>query len=144
MLWILLAGLGLPLQAAPKGEQATLHGRVVELTAALKSLDIKADTEPISRQVVLRAADGKVTPLLADEASRALFLDERLRDRPLQIQGRRFAGLPYLQVISFQIEHNGKLRTPEYYCEVCSIRVRYPQTCPCCQGPMVLRLLPEE
>jgi hypothetical protein len=56
------------------------------------------------------------------------------------VLGRRFAGVPYLQVISFKVEREGKLQTPEYFCQVCSIHVRYPQTCPCCQGPMVLQM----
>ena len=32
---------------------------------------------------------------------------------------------------------------PEYYCDVCAISVLYPQICPCCQGPMELRMRPE-
>ena len=45
---------------------------------------------------------------------------------------------------AFQIEQEGRYRTPEYYCDVCSISVRYPQICPCCQGPMTLRVMPME
>ncbi|MBX6311871.1 MAG: hypothetical protein IRY99_02960 [Isosphaeraceae bacterium] len=128
---------------APKAEAVTLSGTVVELPAALKALGLKADTEPIAGQVVLKGDDGTITPLLPDEASRAFFKDPQLRDRRAEIKGRRLAGLPYLQVTSFKVEHEGKLRTPEYYCDVCTISERYPQTCPCCQGPMVLRMRPE-
>ena len=78
--------------------------------------------------------DGTITPLSSDETSRALFMDERLRNRNAQIVGRRFAGVPYLQVVTIQVESEGRLRTPEYFCEVCTISVRYPQICPCCQG----------
>lgn len=145
MCWILLGlmpGL-LAAEPAPKAENVTLSGKVLLLPDVLKALGIKADAPPVAGQAVLRSNDGNTTPLLSDEASRALFLDQRLRDRAIEIKGRRFAGLPYLQVISFRVEEDGKLRSPEYYCDVCTISVRYPQVCPCCQGPMVLRMKPE-
>ena len=89
---------------------------------------------------MLLGDDRSITPLFRDDASRALFLDERLRDCRAEIQGRRFRGVPYLQVTTFQVEREGRLQTPEYYCSVCSITVGYPQICPCCQGPMDLRM----
>jgi hypothetical protein len=51
--------------------------------------------------------------------------------------------VPYVQVTTFQVERDGRLQTPEYYCTVCAITVRAPQTCPCCQGPMELRMRPD-
>jgi len=137
------AGTGSRLDPALKA--VTLRGNVLTLNAALavRGLSIKVDPEPIAKQVVLVAEDGSVIPLFSDEASRALFLDDRLHARRAQLLGRRFAGLPYLQVISFKVEHQGKFQTPEYYCNVCAIHVRYPQTCPCCQGPMELRMQPD-
>jgi hypothetical protein len=140
----LILSLGLVLDTpSDKVEPVTLSGCVVMLSAALKSSGLSFDSEPIAQQVVLQGADGTLTPLLSDEASRALFLDKRLRDRTTEIKGRRFPGNPYIQVITFRIEENGRLRTPEYYCEICTISVRYPQICPCCQGPMELRMKPE-
>jgi hypothetical protein len=139
LLWVLAVTAG---AAPPKPEAVKLRGKVVELSAALRSLGLPSDTEPVSQQVVLQRPDGSITPLLADEASRALFLDSRLRDRLAELQARRYAGLPYVQVVAFQVEDQGTLRTPEYFCEVCTITVRYPQTCPCCQGAMVLKMQP--
>jgi hypothetical protein len=126
-----------------RGKTVVMTGKVVELTAILKASGLGFDEEPVAKQVVLQGPDGSLTPLLSDEASRALFLDERLRDRPIEIVGRRYEGLPYLQAVSFKVEDEGQWRTPEYFCEVCTISVRYPQICPCCQGPMVLRMRPE-
>lgn len=141
---ILLIGLG---AAADEGgaayESVVVKGTVVELSEALKAFKLKVDPESVTTQVVVRSADGTLTPILSDDASRALFKDGRLRGRPAEIQGRRYRGLPFLQVVSFKIEENGKLQTPEYYCEICSISVRFPQICPCCQGPMELRMTPE-
>ncbi len=139
ILLTLLAGFfftGLP-------ETVTLRGKVVELTQALKAKGVAADPEPIARQMVLVTTDGAIVPLISDESSRAFFLDARMRDRDTEILGRKHTGLPYLQVGSFKVVEGGKLQTPEYYCEVCSISVRYPQDCPCCQGPLVLRMKPQ-
>ncbi len=127
----------------PSGEAVSLTGKVITLSEALKAAGLVFDDGPVERQVVLSAADGSLVPLISDDASRALFLDERLRGRPIKMQGRRYPGLPYLQVVLFQVREEGDWRTPEYYCEVCTISVRYPQVCPCCQGPMVLRMKPE-
>jgi hypothetical protein len=134
-------------QGGPTGDKdkvdaVTMTGKVVELTAVLKSAAVACDTEPIARQVVLQEPDGTISPLLSDEASRALFLDARLRDRRVELHARRHPGLPYLQVVSFKVDDHGHLRTPEYFCDICTISVRYPQICPCCQGPMVLRMKP--
>jgi hypothetical protein len=131
-----------PVASRDRVDAVTMTGRVVMLTTVLKATPVVVDTEPIAQQVVLQEAAGTITPLLSDEASRALFLDERLRDRPVEVHGRRYPGLPYLQVVTFQVEDHGHWRTPEYFCEICTISVRYPQICPCCQGAMVLRMKP--
>jgi hypothetical protein len=158
MLWRRRAGIFLslclamvPADAATgaAGERASedvvLKGKILTLPAALQAakLGIHADAEPIARQVVMMGNDGSLSPLWSDEASRALFQDERLRDRPAEIHGKRLAGVPYIQVITFKIEQDGQLRTPEYYCNICTISVRYPQICPCCQGLMELRMKPQ-
>ncbi len=134
-----------PLPTARKHEEVTLRGKVMPLSSALQSigLDLKPDPESTARQMVLLGDDQSIVPLLCDDGSRALFLDERLRDRRTEIRGRRYAGVPYLRVSTFQVEDEGKLQTPEYYCSICSISVRYPQICPCCQGPMDLRMKPD-
>ncbi len=142
----LFLGIGLGVSNwswASPNEVTCLRGKVVELGSVLKAKGVKFDNEPVAKQVVLEERDGTVVPVLSDEASRALFLDERLRERPAELQVRRIARLPYVQVVSFQVEHEGRMRTPEYYCEICSISVRFPQICPCCQGPMELRMKSE-
>ncbi|MFO0909590.1 MAG: hypothetical protein U0794_14750 [Isosphaeraceae bacterium] len=148
MPWPLSAVVALMLVATPvpvdtRPEPVTLTGQVVPLGDALKGEGVAADPEPIAAQVVLKTDAGAIVPLLSDEASRALFRDDRLRRRPVEIRGLKRSGLPYLQVVTFRVEDQGRLRTPEYYCEICTISVRSPQTCPCCQGPMELRMKPE-
>ncbi|HWE39717.1 MAG TPA: hypothetical protein VG406_24420 [Isosphaeraceae bacterium] len=144
MMWVVLAWIGLLAPVAddhprPKPEAVTVTGRVVELTEALKATGIKADADPVAQQVVVVGDDGAITPLLSDEASRALFKDGRLRGRKAEVQGRKFQGVPYVQVLSFKVEDQGTLKTPEYFCDICTISVRDPQPCPCCQAEMVLR-----
>ena len=141
----LVAGLPPAIAAAPKFEAVILRGKVMPLNAALQAvgLDLKPDQDPTNRQMVLLGDDRAITPLLCDDASRAFFLDERLRGIRTEIRGRRYVSVPYIQVSSFQVEREGRLQTPEYFCSVCTINVRYPQTCPCCQGPMELRMKPE-
>jgi hypothetical protein len=136
------ASVGMGRTADLKVDAVVRVGRVLELTEALKTAGLVSDPGPIATQVVLREEDGTVIPLLSDEGSRAFFLDERLRRRPVRIQARRYPGIPYLQVVSFDVEEDGRWRTPEYFCDVCTISVRYPQICPCCQGEMVLRMKP--
>jgi hypothetical protein len=139
---------GVPLVAATQSkpvETVTLQGKVLTLTEALEAnrLGVTADAEQGGKEAVLLSDDGAMTPLLEDETSRALFMDKRLRNRKAQIVGRHYPGVPFLQVVTIQVEHEGRLRTPEYFCDVCTISVRYPQICPCCQGPMEYRMKPE-
>ncbi len=140
----MVAGLNGGRGAEVPVQDVVLKGKVLTLAAALdaKKLGIRVDSEPTASAVVLMAADGTITPLLSDEASRALFLDKRLQNRPAELRGKRFGGVPYLQVVTFKVEEDGKLGTPEYCCNICTISVRFPQVCPCCQGPMELRMKP--
>jgi hypothetical protein len=141
----LVCGLAFSPGSEVPAQDVVLRGKVVTLATALeaKKLGIPVDAELSVHAVVLLREDGSIIPLLCDDASRALFLDQRLRNRPAELKGRRFDGVPYLQVVTFKIEHQGQLQTPEYYCNICTISVRSPQTCPCCQGPMALRMKPE-
>lgn len=140
---VMLAGPKEP--PARKTVDVTLRGKILTLGEALRSLgeEIPMDPEAASSEVVLLGEDGSITPLIRDETTRALFLDKRLRDCRAELHGRQYTRIPYLQVTSFRVERDGRLRTPEYYCEVCAITVPAPQDCPCCQGPMVLRMRPD-
>ena len=142
--WLALGCLGLwptPCPAAdPRPEPATLTGKAITLAEALRPGGPTVDPEPANSQVVVVGEDGSITPLLSDDASRALFRDERLRNRKVEIRGRRAAGSPFVQVVTYKVEDEGVWKSPDYFCEICNIGVRSPQICPCCQGPMDLRL----
>lgn len=141
---LVLIGAGPP-STAPKPIDVTLRGRVVTLESALRSLDLDLTLDPgsASKEVVLLGEDGSITPLFRDEITRALFEDERLRNLRAELHGRRYPGIPYLKASSVRVERDGRFGIPEYFCNVCSIAVRAPQICPCCQGPMELRMRPD-
>lgn len=143
MTWIAPLLTAVTIGAVPTFEEVTWTGSVDLLSEVLEAYEIVADSGPIAGLVALRTDEGRIVPLLSDPASRALFADERLRGRPVEVQGRVYKGLPFLQVTSFRVQEDGVWRTPEYYCDICTISVRYPQVCPCCQGPMELRMRPE-
>lgn len=142
--WGLCLGMVLVpgLARADEARSVTLSGQVRTLVDVLKDRGITADASLVGDAVVLESSDGQVSALLPNGASKALFLDERLRERPTELTAWKHPGLTFLEVVSFRVEENGKLRTPEYFCEICTISVRYPQVCPCCQGPMELRYQP--
>ena len=122
--------------------EATVLGTCRFLPDVLKPRGIEADAGPVAQQIVVEQSDREIVPLLSNGASRAVWLDERLRGRPAEVRGWLHAGLPYLEVTNVRVEEQGMLRTPGYYCEICTITVRYPQACPCCQGPLELRWEP--
>ncbi|RUL89194.1 hypothetical protein [Tautonia sociabilis] len=129
----------------PVVETVTLEGEVVLLAEALGPFGLPEQQGPIADQVVLKRAGGEIIPLLYNVGSRAFFEDGRLRNRPAELVARRLEGLPYLQVVSARVaDESGALRIPEYYCDICTISVRYDQPCPCCQAPMELRFKPED
>jgi hypothetical protein len=142
---MVLMGAGPPATPTAKPVEVTLRGKVVTLGSALRALgmDVPLDPEAATGEVVLLGEDRTITPLFRDEATRALFVDERLRDCRAELHGRRSPGVPYLQVSTVRVERDGRFQTPEYFCGVCAISVRAPQICPCCQGPMELRMKPD-
>jgi hypothetical protein len=147
MVWLVLWLHGSPARSQDEPDlraprTVTLSGTVLTLDEALKERSITADPEPSGRQIVLKSDRSAIIPVLSNGASRALYLDERLRGRPAELKGLLHEGLPYLDVLNIRVMEQGMLRTPEYYCDVCTITTRYPQACPCCQGPMELRYDP--
>jgi hypothetical protein len=128
----------------PRFQQVTIDGVAVTLAEVAEERGIRLEQDQSANQVVLRADTGQITPILCNAASKALFTDARLRGRKTRVVGRRHEGLPFIEVVAFQVEEaDGTLKTPEYFCDVCTISVRFDQICPCCQGEMELRMKPE-
>jgi hypothetical protein len=140
----LVVSMLVPVDDSTEPKTVTVRGEVVRLGEALGSFGVSGTQGPIEDQVVLRTEGWVIEPLLYNVGSRAFFEDDRLRDRPAELVARRLEGLPYLQVVSARVEdEDGEWRIPEYYCDICTISVRFDQPCPCCQAPMELRYKPE-
>ena len=119
-------------------------GKVVILQDALKRRGINSFDE-FKKQVVLETDSGELIPIVPDWRGRALFQDERLRDRRVDLVGARKKGVPYLQVLMiFVFDEKGTRQYMDYWCDVCSIPMYEIKPCDCCQGDIRLRLQPQE
>lgn len=119
-------------------------GKVIELSQALKKRGIP-HTEEMQGQVVLETDAGELIPIVSDWRGRAFFQDERLRNRRVDLVGRRLPGVPYLQILMvFTFDKEGQRNYTDYWCDICSIPMYEIKDCECCQGPIRLRFQPQE
>lgn len=134
-----------PKPAATKPKKQLFRGEVRRIPEVLKQLGIKAYPEELSDQVALLAADDELLPILPDWRGRALFQDERLRDRKVELVGYRRPGLPYLQVLSiYTFDDKDQRMLTDYWCDICSIPMYEIKPCDCCQQPIRLRFQPRD
>ena len=66
-------------------------------------------------------------------------MDERLRDRELQLLVRRYKDVPMLQVIRVFEPRKDGLYEIDYWCDICAIPMYILKPCECCQGETRLR-----
>jgi len=125
---------GMVVAGADKPEVFT--GKVVPLPAP------KGKSEAKTRGLALAADDGTSYTLVEDDASRMLFLDERLRNRPVRLTAVRAPGTKDLQVVLVQTVKGGKVYDVDYWCEVCQISGNRPGPCVCCGDDVELRERP--
>ena len=85
-----------------------------------------------------RAEDGKFYTLLRSKYSEAIFRDERVRQKELQVKARLFPDTQILELTNIRSVKHGVAQDLYYYCEVCAIKAVSPEPCACCQGPVVL------
>lgn len=122
---------------------ASLRGRIVCLTEELqRQYQVQPDCDTRGHVYALKTAEGKLYPILPTDSAAAVWLDQRFRERELQITGRLFAQTSYVEVINIQAWRDGKLHDLDYYCIVCNISVHKPGPCVCCQDPVEFRELP--
>lgn len=121
----------------------TFEGVVRPMSEIAKARKIAGDSEPLAGLMALETKDGRAIPLLSDEGGRMFYLDEAMRGRQVRLKLIERPDFPVAEVIQSEVMHEGRWRVPQYYCDVCTIAVRYPQVCLCCQGPMEFRYRPE-
>lgn len=118
----------------------TLRGRVVCVTEELRDRhQVAADCERRGHVFALKTTDGELHPFLPTDAAAAIYLDERYRQRELQVTARLFPDVRMIEVIRLQSWKQGRLHNLFYFCEVCNIRTHKPGACDCCQDPVEFR-----
>ena len=131
----------------PSGEAQTIsiRGRVICLTEELqKAYQLIPDCEARGHVYTLKTADAKLYPFLPVDAAAAVWMDERYRQRELQVTARLFPQTNFIEVIKLQSWLKGKLQDLYYYCDVCAIATHKPGPCECCQEPVEFRETPAE
>lgn len=119
-------------------------GKVVFLQEALKRRGVKTADE-FKAQVALESDAGELIPIVPDWRGRALYQDERLRNRQVDLVGSRQKSAPYLQVqMLFVFDEKGTRQYMDYWCDICSIAMYELKPCDCCQEKIRLRLQPQE
>ena len=129
---------------ADASSQELFRGKVVLVREALARRKIKA-REEFDKQVALETESGELIPIVPDWRGRAFFQDEHLRNRPVELVGKRAKGVPYLQVlIIFTFDKKGTRQYTDYYCDTCGFAIYEIKPCECCQGPVHLRYQPRD
>jgi hypothetical protein len=148
---IALSAVSLPTQAQEKSNQTedardiSLRGRAVCLTEELdKRFKVLPDCDNRGHVYSLKTADGKIYPFLPTESAAAIWMDERFRQRDLQVTARSFPNTNFIEVIKLQSWKSNKLHDLYYFCDICYITAYKPGPCECCQEPIEFRETPEE
>ena len=146
-----LGALSLPVNAqdkpatADEARDASLRGRVFCLTEELDNrYKVLPECDKRGHVYSLKTGDGKLHPFLPTDTSAAIWMDERYRQRDLQVAVRVFPQASFIEVIKFQSWKDGKLNDLYYYCDVCAITANKPGACECCQEPVEFRETPAD
>jgi hypothetical protein len=138
------SGSAAKLTTADPSSQELFRGKVVLVREALARRKIEA-REEFDKQVALETESGELIPIVPDWRGRAFFQDEHLRNRPVELVGKRAKGVPYLQVlIVFTFDDKGTRQYTDYYCDTCGFAIYEIKPCECCQGPVHLRYQPRD
>ncbi len=130
---------------ASEARTVSLRGRVICYTEELqKPYQVIPDCETRGHVYTLKTGDGRLYPFLPVDTAAAVWMDERYRQRELQVTARLFPQTNFIEVIKFQSWRNGKLHDLYYFCDVCYISSHKPGPCECCQDPVQFRETPAE
>ncbi|MFN6204242.1 MAG: hypothetical protein ACK496_17430 [Acidobacteriota bacterium] len=134
----------LPLTPASAGPKTVaVRGNIICLTEELARLyEVIPDGDDRGHLYAFRTAAGETYPLLPVDAAAAVWMDERYRQRELNVVARIFPQGPHLEVIKYQSFKDGQLHDLDYFCDVCMISTHKPGPCECCQDPVVFRERP--
>lgn len=119
-------------------QTVVLCGRVVCLAELVHKQHDAALPTNHEHLWALQAGDGRVYTLLRTHFSEAIWLDERVRARELELKARLFPGTQALEVQRIRSVLRGVVQDLYYYCDICHIQSVTPEVCACCQDPVEL------
>ena len=137
ILVLLLSG-ATPSTDEQKPKEVKLHGNIVCLAEEMHThykVELFGSHDHLYG---VKTEAGKYYTLLRTSLAEALFVDERLHEKDLSINGRVFPKTQLLEVTRFLSIRDGVLYDLYYYCDTCYIRTVAPGNCDCCQAPVVL------
>ena len=137
MLTLFISGATPPTEG-PKPEEVKLRGNIVCLAEEMHThykVELFGKHEHLYG---VKTEDGKYYTLLWTSLAEALFVDERLHEKDLIINGRVFPKTQLLETIRFSSIKDGIVHELYYYCDTCYIRAVAPGDCDCCQAPVEL------
>jgi hypothetical protein len=121
-------------------DNVVIRGRVICLTEEYqRQYNVVADCDHRGHVYSLKTSAGRIYPFLPTDSAAAVFLDEKYRERELQVTARLFPQGNFIEVIKLQSWRNGTVYNLGYYCEVCNIWTHKPGPCECCQLPVEFR-----
>src|ERR1043166_9560337 len=82
----------------PTPKAQDFRGKVQPLSAVLDKYGVKMDADAAAQSMALVGDDGKIYPLIKDDATRMFFKDPALLNRPMQLRARLLDG-NYLHVL---------------------------------------------
>ncbi len=135
---VLLVSGAKPTNEKPKPQNVKLHGKIVNLAEEMNThykVEISGEQDHL---MGLKTKDGKYFTLLRTSLSEAIFLDKRIHEKDLIVNGRSFPKTQLLEVLSLMSVIEGIVHELYYYCDTCYIRAVAPGNCDCCQAPVEL------
>ena len=151
LIFIALAVGGLPTTQRLLGDEPApakfaverLRGKIVWQSEAMeRKFGVKPVEELRRAAVAIETDAGELHPIFDDVRGRGFRRDERLRDVPMELLVRRYAGSPVVQVIGVYAIEKGRKFEIDYWCQVCAIAMYEQKYCECCQGETELRRRP--
>ena len=137
ILVLLIIGAKSPTEK-PEPKDVKLHGKIVCLA---EEMHTHYKVELFGNHAHLygvKTEEGEYYTLLRTSLAEALFVDERLHEKDLVINGRVFPKTQLVEVTRFSSIKDGVVHELYYYCDTCYIRAVAPGNCDCCQAPVVL------
>jgi hypothetical protein len=118
-----------------------IRGRVACLDEAGNLSDPPSGCGKQTSRFGLVDKDARLHSFDPADSSTAIFSDERVRARDLQVTAR-LNSKKQLELIKAQSIREGKLYDIYYFCEICNIRAYAPGPCPCCRNELEFRETP--